>query len=96
MHLLQIDWGPSEMLFSIGSFGIRYYSLMFVIGFLLGYNIVKKIYKNEHVNVEYVESLFMYVVIATLLGARLGEVFFYNWDYFRCIYFNIFLVMFSY
>jgi len=83
MHLLQIDWGPSEMLFSIGSFGIRYYSLMFVIGFLLGYNIVKKIYKNEHVNVEYVESLFMYVVIATLLGARLGEVFFYNWDYFQ-------------
>lgn len=83
MHLLQIDWGPSEILFSIGSFGIRYYSLMFVIGFLLGYNIVKKIYKNEHVNVEYVESLFMYVVVATLLGARLGEVFFYNWDYFQ-------------
>lgn len=83
MHLLQIDWGPNEVLFSIGSFGIRYYSLMFVLGFLLGYNIVKKIYKNENVNVEYVESLFMYIVVATLIGARLGEVFFYNWDYFQ-------------
>lgn len=83
MHLLQIDWGPSEILFSIGSFGIRYYSLMFVLGFMLGYNMVKKIYKNENVNVEYVESLFMYIVIATLVGARLGEVFFYNWDYFQ-------------
>ena len=83
MYFLQIDWSPSETIFTIGSFGIRYYSLMFVLGFLVGYNIIKKIYRNENVKVDYVESLFMYVVIATLVGARLGEVFFYNWDYYQ-------------
>ncbi len=79
---LAIDWNPSKILFNLGSFGIRYYSLMFVIAFLLGLQIIKKIYKNDGVSTDYIDPLFMYVVIATLLGARLGEVFFYNWSYF--------------
>ncbi len=83
MLQLAIDWNPSPEIFKIGSISIRYYGLMFVIAFLLGIQIMKKIYKSEGVNVEYVDSLFMYTVIATLLGARLGDVFFYSWDYYQ-------------
>ena len=82
MIFLKIQWTPSETLFKIGDFGIHYYSLMFLIAFSLGYYIIKNIYQKENVKTEYIEPLLIYVVISTLLGARLGEVFFYNWDYY--------------
>ena len=56
---------------------------MFIIAFSLGYYIVQKIYLNDNKPIELVEPLFLYVVFGTLLGARLGEVFFYNWEYFQ-------------
>jgi prolipoprotein diacylglyceryl transferase len=56
---------------------------MFIIAFSLGYYIVQKIYINDNKPVALVEPLFIYVVFGTLIGARLGEVFFYNWDYFQ-------------
>ncbi|WP_420574525.1 prolipoprotein diacylglyceryl transferase [Kordia sp.] len=83
MHLLSINWNPSEVLVSLGPVQIRYYSLMFIIAFSLGYYIMKKIYNHEGIDLKYLDSLFMYTVIATLLGARLGEVFFYNWPYYQ-------------
>jgi len=83
MLFSKIQWAPSETLFKIGSFGIHYYSLMFVIAFSLGYYIMSNLYKKEKVSVEYIEPLLFYVVIATLLGARLGEVFFYSWGYYQ-------------
>ena len=83
MHLLSINWNPSEVLLNLGPVQIRYYSLMFIIAFSLGYYITKKIYDNEGIEIKYLDSLFMYAVIATLLGARLGEVFFYNWPYYQ-------------
>ncbi len=83
MHLLSINWNPNEVLLNLGPIQIRYYSLMFIIAFSLGYYILKKMYEDEKVPLEYLDSLFMYSVIATLLGARLGEVFFYNWEYYQ-------------
>lgn len=83
MHLLSFPWNPSEVLFNLGPVQIRYYSLMFIIAFSLGYMIMKRIYNTEKIPLEYLDSLFMYTVIATLLGARLGEVFFYNWGYYQ-------------
>ena len=83
MIALGITWNPSPEIFNIYGISVRYYGLMFVIAFVLGAYLLKKIYKNEGVNEEHVESLFMYVVIATILGARLGEVFFYSWDYYQ-------------
>jgi phosphatidylglycerol:prolipoprotein diacylglycerol transferase len=91
MLQLTIDWNPSPEIFKIGSLSIRYYGLMFVVAFLLGIQIMKKIYKDEGVPLEYVDSLFMYVVIATLLGARLGEVFFYSWDSYKNNLLEVFL-----
>ena len=81
--LLSIDWNPSTELFRIGSIAIRYYSLMFIIAFVLGIHLMKKFYKADKIPLEHIDSLFMYVVIATILGARLGHVFFYDWAYFK-------------
>lgn len=75
-------WNPSEGI-EIGSFTIRFYSLMFVIAFGLGWYITKKIYDRENIPVDKLDTLFIWTVIATLLGARLGHVFFYDWEYFR-------------
>jgi prolipoprotein diacylglyceryl transferase len=83
MFLAKIDWAPSETLFKIGSFGVHYYSLMFVIAFGLGYFLMKKIFEKEKIPIEYLESLFVYMVVSILLGARLGDVFFYSWDYYQ-------------
>lgn len=75
-------WNPSEGI-SIGSFTLRFYSLMFVIAFSLGYFIMKKIYEREKRTQDELDKLFMYTFVATLLGARLGHVFFYDWDYYQ-------------
>ena len=91
MLLAKIDWAPSETLFKIGSFGVHYYSLMFVIAFGLGYYLMKKIFEKEKIPLEYLESLFVYMVISILLGARLGDVFFYSWDYYQDHFIEILL-----
>jgi prolipoprotein diacylglyceryl transferase len=75
-------WNPSEGI-DLGFFVVRYYSLMFVIAFGLGWYIMKKIFDRENESVEKLDSLFIWTVLATLLGARLGHVFFYDWEYFR-------------
>ncbi len=78
MILLQIDWNPSPEIFKIGPIAIRYYSLMFIIAFMLGLYLMKKIYINDKIPLEKLDSLFIYVVIATLIGARLGHFLFYD------------------
>lgn len=81
-HQLQLIWNPSEGI-QLGSFNLRFYSLMFVIAFSLGYFIMKKVYEREHRTQDELDKLFLYTFIATLLGARLGHVFFYDWDYYK-------------
>lgn len=79
---LYLVWNPSEGI-DLGFFVIRYYSLMFVIAFGLGWYIMKKIFERENEPLEKLDSLFIWTVLATLLGARLGHVFFYDWEYYR-------------
>jgi len=79
---LNIIWNPSEG-FDLGFFKLRYYSLMFVIAFGLGWYLMKKIYDREGETTENLDKLFIYTVFATLLGARLGHVFFYDWAYYK-------------
>jgi prolipoprotein diacylglyceryl transferase len=81
-HALNIVWNPSEGI-DLGFFVIRFYSLMFVIAFGLGWYIMKKIFERENESIEKLDSLFIWTVLATLLGARLGDVFFYDWEYYR-------------
>ena len=91
MMFSKIDWSPNEILFSVGPISIHWYSVMFITAFSLGYYIINKIYINDKKPVELVEPLFIYIVLGTLIGARLGEVFFYNWEYFQNNLIEIFL-----
>jgi len=82
IHPLSFVWSPTEGI-DLGFFMIRYYSLMFVIAFALGWYIMKKIFDRENEPIDKLDSLFIWTVLATLLGARLGHVFFYDWEYYR-------------
>lgn len=90
MFLNAIVWNPSEGL-DLGFFTLHYYSLMFLIAFGLGWYIMKSIYVKEGISIEKLDSLFIYTVLATLIGARLGHVIFYDWDYFQNHLLEIFL-----
>ena len=81
-NLSAIIWNPEIGPFSIFGFSIRYYSLCWLIGLLVGYFIVKKVYKNEGISEERFEPLFMYCFIGILLGARLGHCLFYQPEYY--------------
>jgi len=83
MLALKFLWAPDPVAISLGSFNVYYYSLMFVIAFASGLYLMKFMYKKEGISLEYLDPLLMYMVVGTLVGARLGEVFFYNWDYFQ-------------
>ncbi|MDA1085156.1 MAG: prolipoprotein diacylglyceryl transferase [Bacteroidetes bacterium] len=83
MLALKFLWSPNPVAISLGSFNVYYYSLMFVIAFASGLYLMKFMYKKEGISLEYLDPLLMYMVVGTLVGARLGEVFFYNWDYFQ-------------
>ncbi len=89
-HALNLVWNPSEGI-DLGFFMIRYYSLMFVIAFGLGWFLMKKIFERENESLDKLDSLFVWTVLATLIGARLGHVFFYDWEYFRNHILEIFL-----
>ncbi len=82
IYLSATVWNPSLGL-DLGFLTIRFYSLMFVISFSLGWFLLKKIFDREEVSIEKLDSLFMYTAVSTILGARLGHVFFYQWDYFK-------------
>ncbi len=61
---------------------IRWYGLMFAIGFWLGFNIVARMFKREGAPERWLGILLIWVAVGTVVGARLGHVFFYQWDYY--------------
>ena len=81
----------NEKFISIGPITIYWYSLMFLLAFVFGYYLLKKIYIKENKNVELLDPFLVHMVLGTIIGARLGEVFFYNWDYFQNNLLEIFL-----
>ena len=90
MSFLAIEWNPSLGI-DLGFFVIRWYSLMFVAAFLLGLRLMKKIYIEDNIPVEKLDVIFMYVFISMLIGMRLGDVFFYSWDYYQNHLLEIFI-----
>ncbi len=83
MHILNfIHWNVDPEIFHIGSLSVRWYGLLFASGFLIGYYIGEWMLKSEKVSQKWIDSLFFYIIIATVVGARLGHVFFYGWEYY--------------
>lgn len=77
-----ITWDVSPDILHLGPLVIRWYSLMFVIGFFLGYMIVARMFRHEGAPEKWLTVLLCYLIIGTVVGARLGHVFFYAWDYY--------------
>ncbi len=83
MYFLGIIWNPNETLFNLGPIQIKYYNLLWIVAFALGWFIMKRIFLQEKKTVEQLDSLLIYTLLATMLGARLGHVFFYDWPYYQ-------------
>lgn len=79
---LFITWNPDPEIINIGGFGIRWYGLLFALGFVFGYFIIKKIFIIENIPMKILDSLTMYMILGTVIGARLGHCFFYEPEYY--------------
>lgn len=77
-----IHWNPDPVLFAVGPLQIRWYSLMFLIGFTIGFQIIKRMCLRDGKPVEKLDTLLVWVVLATIIGARLGHCLFYDPDYY--------------
>lgn len=80
--LSYITWNVSETLIKLGPIEIRWYGLMFAVGFLVGYMIVARMFKHEGAPEKWLGTLLILLVSCTIIGARLGHVFFYEWDHY--------------
>jgi len=80
--LAAINWDVNPVIFHLGSFGVRWYSLLFALGFLVGYKIVERMFNQEKIGLKLLDSLLVYLIIATVVGARVGHCVFYDWAYF--------------
>lgn len=83
-------WDPSKGI-KIFSFTLHFYSLMFVFAFGFGYIVMTRIFKIDNINQKYLEPLFTWTLIGTILGARLGHVIFYQPELFKEDFWSVFL-----
>lgn len=83
-------WNPTKGL-SLGKLTLHFYSLMFILAFGLGYILMTRIFKTDHVNLKYLDPLFTWTLVGTILGARLGHVIFYQPELFREDFWSVFL-----
>lgn len=77
-----VNWNVNPDLLTAGPLRIRWYGLMFLTGFTIGYFIIKRMCSAEKKSFERLENLLVYVVAGTAIGARLGHCLFYEPAYF--------------
>ena len=77
-----VTWMADPAIFTIGAREIRWYGLAFAIGFAIGYWIVEQMWKKEQLPPAWIDSLLIYTMLGTVIGARLGHCLFYAPDYY--------------
>ena len=77
-----IVWDPDPILAHLGPLTIRYYSTCWLIGLLLGYLLMQRLYKQQKLGDDKFDPLFLYIFFGILVGARLGHCLFYQPEYF--------------
>jgi len=82
MILNSIVWNVNPEVFRFGNFAIRWYGILFALGFVLGYIILGKIFKKENIPSKLLDTATTYMVVSTVIGARLGHFLFYEPEYF--------------
>lgn len=80
--LAAIPWSVDPIIGHLGPLTFRWYGVLFMSGFLLGLYILNHIYRAERVSPRWVDTLFVYILVGTIVGARLGHVAFYAPDYY--------------
>ncbi len=79
-HLI---WNVDPVIVSFGPLTVRWYGLLFALGFFVGFQVMTRIYRAEDRQLENLSDLLLYLMVGTILGARLGHVLFYQpHDYF--------------
>ena len=82
MILGDIIWNVSPEIFNTGSFAPRWYGVLFALGLLFAYLVMKKFYRREGKPVEELDILTVYIIAGTIIGARVGHCLFYNTSYY--------------
>jgi phosphatidylglycerol:prolipoprotein diacylglycerol transferase len=77
-----IHWNVNPEIFHIGIISIRYYSLLFMLSFIVGIYIFQWVYKRENKPKEALDPLLIYMLLGTVIGARLGHCLFYDASYY--------------
>ncbi|MDD2943772.1 MAG: prolipoprotein diacylglyceryl transferase [bacterium] len=77
-----LHWNADPVLLTLGPVVVRWYGLFFASGFLVGFNLIERIYRQEKKPVADLDSLLWHMMLGTVLGARLGHCLFYEPDYY--------------
>lgn len=77
-----IHWNVAPEIFSLGPVHLRWYGVLFLTGFLIGYKIVEKMCIWEDKPTDKLDQLLIYLIAGTAIGARLGHCFFYEPEYY--------------
>ena len=80
--LAYIVWDPDVIAFHIGSYGIHWYALWWIIGLTGAYFMVRWLYKDQKLSDTDFDPLFIYCFFGIIIGSRLGHCLFYEPDYF--------------
>ena len=82
LQTLVVNWNVNPEIFSLGALSVRWYGLLFISGFILGWFIFKWFFKREGVPEALLDPLLYTLLIGTIVGARLGHCLFYQPDYY--------------
>jgi prolipoprotein diacylglyceryl transferase len=77
-----IYWDVRPEVFQVGAFAVRWYGMFFALLFAIGYFIGRWQLRSEGKSLESLDSLLVYLVAGTIIGARLGHCFFYEAAYY--------------
>jgi len=84
-----IVWNVSPEMFSfpdwiplLGGRGVRWYGALFAASFVVGYYIMQKVFEREKIGIKVLDQLSTYMIVATVVGARLGHCLFYEPAYY--------------
>ena len=78
--LAYLVWNPDPIITQLGPFMLRWYGLLFALGFVVSTPVFQHIFRSEKVSPRWVDVLTLYMVVGTVVGARLGHIFFYEPD----------------
>lgn len=83
-ELLSITWTVDPVAFELPFLdrGVRWYGILFATAFLISYYFMDRMLKAEGMPSKWMDNLLLYMMVGTVVGARLGHVFFYDWDYY--------------